>query len=348
MIIIWQIHWQANLPSPEGVCVSKKEIINKTNKIIPKRKKNRTCIKTKDISIEKRDWFDFWKRNTQRVYWLAWLSEKKRERESSFNSVRLGMKSNKGEPSKTLTDLLLKASAQGNAAKLADLLLTLQHLDLSSVRNDKGRTPLHLICLNGNELCLDMILRNTKMVNFSYPIQQPKWNGFSLFALYSFRLMPRIPSARRHLPKLLSVASTILSASLLPLVPMLKPETKMQTRNAELLDPPPPKGILQQLLKDVVDHRPLTVAVSPSSRPLHQAAYHGHASTIEKLLSFGSAINVKNETDSTPLHFAAVSALPTFSLRFLTRCLLSVCISILSFFLFFSNRTLIACNFYSS
>lgn len=84
------------------------------------------------------------------------------------------MKSNKGEPSKTLTDLLLKASAQGNAAKLADLLLTLQHLDLSSVRNDKGRTPLHLICLNGNELCLDLILRNTKMVNFSYPIQQPK------------------------------------------------------------------------------------------------------------------------------------------------------------------------------
>lgn len=159
-----------------------------------------------------------------------------------------------------------------------------------------------------------------------------KW--VSLFALYSFRLMPRIPSARRHLPKLLSVASTILSASLLPLVPMLKPETKMQTRNAELLDPPPKRN---QLLKDVVDHRPLTVAVSPSSRPLHQAAYHGHASTIEKLLSFGSAINVKNETDSTPLHFAAVSALPKFSLR-LARCPLSVCISILSFFLSPSNH----------
>jgi hypothetical protein len=58
---------------------------------------------------------------------------------------------------------ILKVAAQGDMHELS-LLLTNFRRDVSSIRGDKGRTPLHFVCLSGSASCAALLLTVAQIV----------------------------------------------------------------------------------------------------------------------------------------------------------------------------------------
>jgi ankyrin repeat protein len=64
---------------------------------------------------------------------------------------------------------ILQVAAQGDVRELS-LLLNNFGRDASSIRGEKGRTPLHSVCVNGNVACAALLLTVAQTVRSAHPI----------------------------------------------------------------------------------------------------------------------------------------------------------------------------------
>lgn len=86
---------------------------------------------------------------------------------SSFEGLRLRERPGLSAalPPKQLGEELLSAAAAGDLSRLLDAVVRLESgQDICNFNGPKQRTPLHLACLAGSEVCLDLLLRHTTMV----------------------------------------------------------------------------------------------------------------------------------------------------------------------------------------
>ncbi|KAL6067333.1 IgA-specific serine endopeptidase [Balamuthia mandrillaris] len=182
-------------------------------------------------------------------------------------------------PPKQLGEELLSAAAAGDLSRLLDAVVRLESgQDICNFNGPKQRTPLHLACLAGSEVCLDLLLRHTTMVDATDA------KGKTALAL---------------------AAKKGCTGLVLKLLQRNASHQAGDENGNTPLHQAAYHGHLETvrcLLDNGAEINPLNEILST---PLHFAAMCGHHAVCELLLQRGGDPNGKNKNSTSALHLAA-------------------------------------------